>query len=129
MDQRILERIARQDGPLQSLTREELELERAPFTRDPQPKQVRAWVRFGETAVTVDRGVQLDGACCRDSLYGDRPGVQYVGVVLRRQRGSAAHEAATAEQAGLTVLHLDKDFELIAVITGQPCESLGTPAV
>ncbi|WP_166787980.1 hypothetical protein [Cryobacterium adonitolivorans] len=53
MDQRILERIARQDGPLQSLTREELELEREPFTRDPQPKPVRARVRFGETAVTV----------------------------------------------------------------------------
>jgi predicted nucleic acid-binding protein len=35
--------------------------------------------------------------------------------------------AATAELAGLTVLHLDKDFELIAAITGQPCESLGTP--
>jgi hypothetical protein len=32
--------------------------------------------------------------------------------------------AATAEQAGLTVLHLDKDFELIADITGQPTERL-----
>ena len=29
--------------------------------------------------------------------------------------------------AGLTVLHLDKDFELIAAITGDPWESLGTP--
>lgn len=57
MDQRILERIARQDGPLQSLTREELELEREPFTRDPQPKPVRAWVRFGKTPVTVDAEV------------------------------------------------------------------------
>jgi predicted nucleic acid-binding protein len=28
--------------------------------------------------------------------------------------------AATAELAGLTILHLDKDFELIADITGQP---------
>jgi predicted nucleic acid-binding protein len=28
--------------------------------------------------------------------------------------------AATAELAGLTVLHLDKDFEVIADITGQP---------
>ena len=28
--------------------------------------------------------------------------------------------AATAELAGLTVLHLDKDFDLIAEITGQP---------
>lgn len=32
--------------------------------------------------------------------------------------------AATAELAGLTVLHLDKDFELIADITGQPVERL-----
>lgn len=33
--------------------------------------------------------------------------------------------AATAELAGLTVLHLDKDFELIAEITKQPLERLG----
>lgn len=32
--------------------------------------------------------------------------------------------AATAELAGLTVLHLDKDFELIADVTGQPTERL-----
>ena len=32
--------------------------------------------------------------------------------------------AATAELAGLTVLHLDKDFEIIAEITGQPVERL-----
>jgi predicted nucleic acid-binding protein len=34
--------------------------------------------------------------------------------------------AATAELAGLTVLHLDKDFEIIADITGQPLERLNT---
>lgn len=32
--------------------------------------------------------------------------------------------SATAELAGLTVLHLDKDFEIIADITGQPIERL-----
>jgi hypothetical protein len=32
--------------------------------------------------------------------------------------------AATAELARLTVLHLDKDFEIIAEITGQPLERL-----
>lgn len=32
--------------------------------------------------------------------------------------------AATAELAELTVLHVDKDFELIATITGQPTERL-----
>ncbi len=35
--------------------------------------------------------------------------------------------AATAELAGLTVLHLDKDFELIAEVTGQPMERLNVP--
>jgi len=34
--------------------------------------------------------------------------------------------AATAELAGLTVLHLDKDFDVIATITGQPVERLTT---
>jgi len=32
--------------------------------------------------------------------------------------------AATAELAGLTVVHLDKDFEMIAEVTAQPLERL-----
>lgn len=32
--------------------------------------------------------------------------------------------AATAELAGLVVLHLDKDFELITEVTGQSTETL-----
>ena len=32
--------------------------------------------------------------------------------------------AATAELAGLTVLHVDKDFDVIAGVTGQPVERL-----
>ncbi len=32
--------------------------------------------------------------------------------------------AATAKLAELTVLHLDRDFELIAELTGQPLERL-----
>lgn len=35
--------------------------------------------------------------------------------------------AATAELAELTVLHVDKDFELIAEVTGQPLERLRVP--
>jgi predicted nucleic acid-binding protein len=35
--------------------------------------------------------------------------------------------AATAELTGLTVLHIDKDFDLIAEITGQPVERLLLP--
>jgi hypothetical protein len=32
--------------------------------------------------------------------------------------------AATAERSGLTVLHVDRDFELIAEVTHQPLERL-----
>jgi predicted nucleic acid-binding protein len=35
--------------------------------------------------------------------------------------------AATAEKAALTVLAADKDFDLIAAITGQPVETLDGP--
>lgn len=34
--------------------------------------------------------------------------------------------AATAELSQLTVLHLDKDFDVIATVTGQPTERLRT---
>lgn len=35
--------------------------------------------------------------------------------------------AATAEIQQLTVLHVDKDYDLIAELTGQPVERLSTP--
>jgi predicted nucleic acid-binding protein len=35
--------------------------------------------------------------------------------------------AATAELAGLTILHCDKDFDLITAITSQPAERLTLP--
>jgi predicted nucleic acid-binding protein len=36
--------------------------------------------------------------------------------------------AATAELADLTVLHVDKDFDLIAAVTGQSVERLSAPS-
>lgn len=36
--------------------------------------------------------------------------------------------AAIGELTGLTVLHLDKDFELVASVTGQPVERLAVPS-
>lgn len=35
--------------------------------------------------------------------------------------------AAAAERAGLSVLHVDNDFDLIAEVTGQPVERLRLP--
>ena len=53
-NERILQTVAR-DQQLQSLTPVELRLDEVPLTVDPRPRrQVKAWVRFGETPVRVD---------------------------------------------------------------------------
>ena len=64
MDARILQRIA-DENPLQSLTDSELQKDRLPVTRDPNPKPCRAWVRFGPHAMLVDAVVVVwnDVAC------------------------------------------------------------------
>lgn len=53
MDERILQRTA-ESGPLQTLSAEELELDRLTVTIDPIPKPVKVWVRFGGIPVRVD---------------------------------------------------------------------------
>lgn len=45
---------AAKHGPLQSLTPRELDAREQPMTIYPQPRRVRAWVRFGPEAVQVD---------------------------------------------------------------------------
>lgn len=55
--------------------------------------------------------------------------VEVQGILARRghHRAPAVPDlliAATAELAGLVVLHHDKDFNLIAEVTGQPVEEL-----
>jgi hypothetical protein len=45
---------AAKHGPLQSLTDRELAVREQPMTTYPQPRRVRAWVRFGGEAVRVD---------------------------------------------------------------------------
>ncbi|GGD83239.1 hypothetical protein GCM10007269_27620 [Microbacterium murale] len=52
-DEKALARIAKTAGPLQTLSSEELELERMPVTVYPKPQGVRAWVRFGPQHVRV----------------------------------------------------------------------------
>ena len=46
-------------------------------------------------------------------------------LAAKHQRGRKVPDlliAATAEEAGLTILHYDVDFDLIAEVTGQPCQ-------
>jgi len=64
-----------------------------------------------QTPATEDRAVEVQ------ALLADRG----------RHRAPSVPDlivAATAELAGLTLLHVDKDFDLIAEITGQPTERL-----
>ncbi len=59
----------------------------------------------------------------------ERRAIEVQGMLARRGQHRAPSipdllVAATAEGARLTVLHADKDFDLIAEITGQPLERL-----
>ena len=63
----------------------------------------------------------------------DRRALEVQGLLAERGHHRAAKIpdlliAATAESAGLTVLHVDKDFDLIADVTGQPMERLAVDA-
>jgi predicted nucleic acid-binding protein len=51
-------------------------------------------------------------------------------LAANRQRGRKIPDllvAAAAEQGGHTVLHYDADFDLIASVTGQPCQWVVPP--
>jgi predicted nucleic acid-binding protein len=69
-------------------------------------------LRFAHVA--IDQSV-MDRAVAVQGLLADRG----------QHRGANVPDlviAAAAERAGLTVLHYDADFELIATVTGQPTE-------
>ena len=51
-------------------------------------------------------------------------GAAEVDVMVCRRSASRRQSSTTAELGGLTVQHLDKDFDLIAACTGQPVERL-----
>jgi predicted nucleic acid-binding protein len=69
-------------------------------------------LRFGRVPIdqrALDRAVQVQGLLAD---RGQHRGVNIPDLVV----------AAAAECAGLTVLHYDADFEMIAAVTGQPTE-------
>ena len=53
MDEQVTRRIVA-SGPLETLTRAEQQRDALPVTSDPQPRKVKAWVRFGGTPIQVD---------------------------------------------------------------------------
>lgn len=53
-EQKQLERYAKTAGPLQSLTKYELNLETQPLTVYPKPQRVKAWIRFGPESARVN---------------------------------------------------------------------------
>jgi predicted nucleic acid-binding protein len=68
-----------------------------------------AWPFVAMTQVVLDRAVEVQDALAARS----------------QQRGAKIADllvAAAAEAAQLVVLHYDRDFDLIASVTGQPTE-------
>lgn len=61
------------------------------------------------TEAVTDRAIAVQGGLCERGIH---RGVPITDFII----------AAAAEQAGLTVLHYDHDFDLIAEVTGQPME-------
>lgn len=53
-EERQLERYAKTAGPLQSLSPQELALDKQPLTTYPNPQRVKAWVRFGPQHARVN---------------------------------------------------------------------------
>jgi predicted nucleic acid-binding protein len=69
-------------------------------------------LRFGHVPIDqrmLDRAVEVQGLLAE---RGQHRGANIPDLVV----------AAAAERAGLTVLHYDADFDLIAAVTGQPVE-------
>jgi hypothetical protein len=68
-----------------------------------------AWPLVAMDQPVLDRAVEMQDALAERS----------------QQRGAKIADlliAAAAEAAGLVVLHYDRDFDLIATVTGQPVE-------
>jgi predicted nucleic acid-binding protein len=61
------------------------------------------------TEAGTNRAIEVQGELC---ARGHHRGVPIIDLVI----------AAVAERAGLVVLHYDRDFDLIAEVTGQPTE-------
>jgi predicted nucleic acid-binding protein len=90
------------------------DLEAGFSSRSPDHHLDVRWVRDGWPFVTMDQAV-LDRAVTVQELLAE----------TSRHRGAKIADlliAAAAEAAGLVVMHYDRDFDLIAEITGQAVE-------
>ena len=80
-------------------------------------------------AILIDRQF-LPRVPCHDSAFDRAIEVQGELADQGRHRGVGIEDliiAAAAEAAGLTVLHYDDDFDVIAEVTGQPMEWVVAP--
>jgi hypothetical protein len=78
------------------------------------------------------RGLREDLAALDQAPFGEADWERALDICQAlAEKGGSLHRAPSmpdamiavaAERAGLTVLHYDKDFDLIAGVTGQPCE-------
>ena len=114
-----LERLVASEG-LQII--EPVRLEAVRGARNPaEARRAIAWL--GQpNRTTIDAGI-WSWAERTLVLLADLPGGQHRGVSL-----TDLLVAAVAFKGGHTVLHRDRDFDLIASVTGQPVRWFGAPA-
>jgi predicted nucleic acid-binding protein len=87
-------------------------------TRDVEAMRRRRWRLSGLTRYPIGPAQWRRATDVFELLAADGP------LHHRRVRLPDLLIAAAAEAAGVPVLHYDKDFELIAAITGQPVRAL-----
>lgn len=98
-----------------------------------------ATVTLLEVGFSARSGAELRAGLARPPLSAmpveyQTPAIEDRALAVQRALADRGHHravaipdlivAATAELVGLTVLHLDKDFELVAEVTGQATEHL-----
>ena len=81
-------------------------------------RNLREWTRLA-TALAAFTLIETDSAHVRRARQVQR---LLASQGLRGRKVPDLLIAAAAEESGLAVLHYDADFDLIARVTGQPCE-------
>lgn len=91
----------------------------------------RIWTRAdqGQRLLITPAGAILEASCQRILKLTPLGAVEVHASLADRGQHHAPSVpdiplSAIAETSGMTVLHLDKDFELIAEVTGQPFERI-----
>lgn len=81
-------------------------------------------MQYGEGGAAPHDPRRLLDDLARIDAHAARVGLSRTAVITEHRRSTPLLRAATAEVAGLVVLHQDKRSELIVEVAGQPAQRL-----